>query len=851
MKHLFSFIVAISFLFSNLSAFTQENLKSPSEFLGYNLGTRFTPNYRIVDYFNYVSENNSNIKTEKYGETYEHRPLILSYITSEENFLKLESLRKGNLSLVGMDNEASSEPAIPIVWLSYNVHGNESSSSEAAMATLYALADKSNAKTQEWLKNTIVIIDPCVNPDGRDRYVNWYNQVGNKNYNPDPNSMEHFEPWPGGRENHYLFDLNRDWAWQTQIESTERIKVYHEWMPHVHVDFHEQYYDNPYYFAPAAEPYHDVITDWQREFQTIIGKNNAKHFDKSGWLYFTKEFFDLLYPSYGDSYPTYNGAIGMTYEQAGHGSAGLGILTHEEDTLTLVDRIEHHTTTSLSTIEATSQNADKVISEFENYFEESRNNPIGTYKTYIVRAENGSDKLRKLTSFLDKQKIIYGSSSTGKSIKAFNYQNNKDEEVKVKSEDLIISAYQAKSRLLKALFEPETELADSLTYDITAWSLPYSWGLTAYASSTKIDIKEEFKIAGLSQDSISEIPYAFVSKWNSLEDVEGIGALLKKKVKVRFATEAFEIDGDNYPAGSMIITARGNEKLGDKFLESIREVSRKYNREFKAVSSGFVSKGKDFGSHSVKYLKAPKIAVVSGKGIYKTAFGEVWYFFEQEIDYPISVLNSEYLSYFDINDYDVIILPNGYYGEIIDDDMRKEILQWVSHGGRLIIMENALRSFVDKDGLSLKKFVSDKEKTEKKKEAEEKENGKDYLKLYKDRDRTRVSEVIYGSIFKTRMDPSHPLGFGYSSNYFTLKRSTSHYAYLTSGWNVSVIENKNALRGGFAGYNAIEKMNESLVFGVENKGEGSIIYMVDNPLFRSFWENGKLLFANAVFLVGQ
>jgi len=239
----------------------------------------------------------------------------------------------------------------------------------------------------------------------------------------------------------------------------------------------------------------------------------------------------------------------MTYEQAGHGSAGLGILTHEEDTLTLIDRIEHHTTTSLSTIEATSLNAERVISEFKKYFENSRNNPTGTYKTYVIKENNGSDKLTKLTAFLDKQKIKYGASSSGKTIKAFNYQNNKDEEVKLESGDLVISAYQAKSKLLKALFEPETELADSLTYDITAWSLPYSWGLTAYASSTKIEVKEEFKPTTITQDSISEIPYAFVSKWTSLKDVEGIAALLQKKVKVRFATEACEIDGENYAAG--------------------------------------------------------------------------------------------------------------------------------------------------------------------------------------------------------------------------------------------------------------------------------------------------------------
>ncbi len=156
----------------------------------------------------------------------------------------------------------------------------------------------------------------------------------------------------------------------------QRIKIYNTWMPHVHVDFHEQRYRNPYYFAPAAEPFHEVITPWQRNFQTQIGKNNAKYFDEQGWLYFTKEVFDLYYPSYGDTYPTYSGSIGMTYEQAGGGYAGLTITTPEDDPLTLRDRLIHHHTTGLSTVEITSKSATTVVDEFAKYFQENINNPI-------------------------------------------------------------------------------------------------------------------------------------------------------------------------------------------------------------------------------------------------------------------------------------------------------------------------------------------------------------------------------------------------------------------------------------------------------------------------------------------
>jgi hypothetical protein len=297
-----------------------QKLLTPKEFLGYELGDRFTQHYRVMDYFRHVAETMPNVKLQQYGETYEHRPLVYAVVTSAENFKNLEQMRMNNLKRTGLLEGSSTEAKIAIVWLSYNVHGNEASSLEASMLTLYELASTTNSKTQEWLKNTIVILDPCINPDGRDRYANFYNQYRNDPVNADYDAKEHHEPWPGGRSNHYLFDLNRDWAWGTQKETQQRLKIYNEWMPHIHIDFHEQGYNSPYYFAPAAEPYHEVISSWQREFQVTIGKNNAKYFDEQGWLYFTKEVFDLYYPSYGDTYPMYSGAVGMTYEQGGGGA---------------------------------------------------------------------------------------------------------------------------------------------------------------------------------------------------------------------------------------------------------------------------------------------------------------------------------------------------------------------------------------------------------------------------------------------------------------------------------------------------------------------------------------------------
>lgn len=296
-------ILVLAF-FICVCAYAQPQLQSPAEFLGYEIGDHFTRHHRVVEYFNHVDQALPNVKVTQYGQTYERRPLIYAIVASAENFANLEQIRQDNLKRAGALEGSPSGSKIAIVWLSYNVHGNEANSTEASMKTLYELVNPANAKSKEWLKNTIVILDPCINPDGRDRYANFYNQYGNFPPNSSGDAKEHREPWPGGRANHYMFDLNRDWAWETQTESQSRIKVYNEWLPHVHVDFHEQGFNNPYYFAPAAEPFHDVITPWQRDFQVMIGKNHAKYFDEQGWLYFTKEVFDLYYPSYGDTYPT-------------------------------------------------------------------------------------------------------------------------------------------------------------------------------------------------------------------------------------------------------------------------------------------------------------------------------------------------------------------------------------------------------------------------------------------------------------------------------------------------------------------------------------------------------------------
>ena len=840
-------IILLVLTLISVGAWAQPALQSPAEFLGYELGSRFTRHHRVVEYFKYVDDLSANVKVTQYGETNELRPLIYAVIASPENFANLEQIRQDNLKRAGV-LEGTPSGKVAIVWLSYNVHGNEASSLEASMKTLYELVNPANAKTKEWLKNTVVIMDPCINPDGRDRYANFYNQYGNMPYNSSGDAKEHREPWPGGRANHYLFDLNRDWAWLTQKESRARIKIYNEWLPHVHVDFHEQGYNNPYYFAPAVEPYHEVISSWQREFQTMIGKNHAKYFDEQGWLYFTKEAFDLYYPSYGDTYPTYSGAIGMTYEQGGGGFGGLSITTREGDPLTLKDRLTHHHTTGLSTIEITSQNATRVLDEFEKYAKENLNNPASPYKTYVIKGDNNADKINRLTKWLDSHSIKYGHPAAGKVTRGFDYQTQTTGTANVSTEDVIINIYQPKSRFITTLFEPVSKLSDSATYDITAWNLMYNYDLKGYALNERINVGKAYQPKAVDNSATAAKPYAYIFKYESLRDVEFLAALLSKNIKVRAAEKAFTVAGQSFEPGTLIVTRRNNESVDD-FDNVVKKLATDKERKIFTTTTGFVDRGKDFGSSSVMYLKAPAVAVLIGEQTSSLNAGEIWHFFEEQLHYPITQIGTEYFSSIDLNKYEVLVVPEGRY-RMFDEGTLDRVSSWVSGGGRLIVIANALTSFAEKKGFALKAFANEEEKKEaekKEKEAREKEA----LVRYEEADRKQLSDAISGAIYKVTLDRSHPLAFGMKEFYYTLKTNELRYGYLQNGWNVGVIKGNAKPVQGFAGYRVNKKMSNSLVLGVEQKGQGNVVYFVDNPLFRNFWESGKMIFSNAVFMVGR
>jgi hypothetical protein len=502
----------------------------------------------------------------------------------------------------------------------------------------------------------------------------------------------------------------------------------------------------------------------------------------------------------------------------------------------------------MATIETSSQNANKLVDEFEKFFKENLNSPAAPFKTYVIKAENNPDKLKKLTNWLTSHGIQFGHAAASKPSRGFDFQTQSTNSFTLTTEDIVVNIHQPKGRFVTTIFEPVTKLTDSLTYDITAWNLMYAYDLKAFALNEKITVANGYEPKVVAQEAIAAKPYAYLFNYHSLNDVELLASLMKKGIKVRKAMKAFSTAGKNFEPGTLIVTRRNNEGITD-FDNVVQNAAKSLGRKIYTTSTGYSDKGPDFGSSEMSYIKAPKVALLGGDQTSSLDHGQVWHFFEQQLHYPLTIIGTDYFHTIDLWKYDVLIIPDGNY-KLLDEGTLTMIERWTSDGGRLIAMAGANSSFADKKGFGLKVFANDDAKSKAEKEANEQKEKEGPVK-YGDAERKELSNSIFGAIYKVSLDKSHPLAFGLGDFYYSLRTSELHYAYLEKGWNVGLLKGKQKPLIGFAGVKINKQLENTLVFGVEDKGKGQVVYLVDNPLFRSFWENGKMLFSNAVFMVGE
>jgi hypothetical protein len=827
---------AAALLLAAAPAAAQTAPPSPAQVLGYELGARFTPYAGVREYAKALADASDLVEYRPYGRTNEGRELFQLVIARPETLRRLDEVLAANaeLTLPGTSPErarqiATSNPAV--VYFSYGVHGNESSSSEAAMWTAWDLA-RGAPEVRGALDSLVVVIDPVTNPDGRDRYVQWFTSVVGAKPNPNPQAREHQEPWPGGRFNHYLFDLNRDWAWATQVETQRRLETWWRWNPQVHVDFHEMFVNSSYFFFPAAAPinpiYPSYVLDWGKRF----GEGNARAFDQHGWAYFTAEDFDLFYPGYGDSWPSLTGAIGMTYEQAGHGAAGLTIEQNSGDTLTLHDRAQHHRTSGQATLRTAAAGKTRLL---EDYASGARTAGAGEADFLLVP---GSDPARAedLVAHLRRQGIEVERAARGFAAGARAFPGF-DARTQFPAGTYRVRARQPRGRLAVTLLQPETELKAEFSYDISAWSLPYAYAVSAYRVTGAPDAGWQAVAApaGETPTSTAAAPapgYGYLVAPG--EANAAVTRFLAAGGRARVLTRPSTFAGRRWPAGTWFLPARGNDSL------AARAARAGLGAAAVPVASGLADDGIDLGSDRAVVAKLPRVALLTGEGVSATSFGSTWWYLENRLGLPFDAVQATSVPSMDLSVYDVIVVPEAG-GRAVAKPVQDALKAWVEAGGRLVAFGAAAES------VAAMAEVKTRDETKADSAAARLLAGRE------ERQRTEWRQEVPGTILPLRLDPAHPLAFGAGldgkpSEAFALHLGTLVFEPAENVESVAYFPERLTRLSGVIAPEQLRRLERGAWLVTKRVGGGSVVLFADDPLFRSFWRSTAPLFDNALLL---
>ena len=845
---------------------------TPAHVLGYELGDRFTSHAGIEKYIMAVRDAAPNrVRVLPYGTTYEGRTLYLVVISSPDNINNLETIRKDihtladprSASARDVDAIIASSPAI--AWLSYGVHGNEASSPEAALNVIHQLASRTDEEVESLLKNLVIVIDPLLNPDGHERYVNY--QITRSGVKPvdDRYAAEHNEDWPSGRTNHYFFDLNRDWAWLTQQESRARVKVYRDWMPQVHVDYHEMGYNSSYFFFPAFQPINTNLPASTMAWGKIYGQANAAAFDAKGWSYWSGERFDLFYPGYGDSWPSLNGAIGMTYEQAGQ--MGVRVKRSDETTLTLKDRLEHHSATSFATLKATAAHREARLRDFTSFFTQSMDEGrTGPVKAYLIDPGKDPARAATLVSVLQQQGVEVRQATQSFSLDGLKtYFSTSTISRKFPAGSYVIPLYQPLKRLIVALMEQEPKLSDTVFYDISSWALPLAYGVDAYWTGAALSVSTQpITEVSLPPGRIEgdKASYAYLLDASSNDAMKALAYLLQHDVKVNVAMKEFSAAGHRYDRGAIIIPVAGNDGEIHKIVQSAAE---SFHLTFAATNSGFTESGINLGSDRAVRLKKPKIIVATGPSVGTSAYGAIWSMFDQHYGIDFVPMKLAQIRSADLHDYTTMILPDdngsgsGYRSQL-DSNTVQKIKTWIAGGGTLIAIEGgaAFASNSKIAGVKVKE-KSDKKDEKKDEKKDDKKDGKKKEEVLSDeemekrmtveeKERKSRLEEIPGTIMRVRLDTSHPLGFGYDNDINVFKSNQTMFELSEKGYNVGIYT-KSPRRSGYMSKKNEQLLEETPFLVHEQVGAGNVILFADDPNFRLFWNGLNRIFLNSVLVM--
>jgi len=851
------------------------------EVLGYKPGERITWHADAVRYFEALAKAApERISVAQYAKSWEDRELIYAVVSSAENIARIDEIKAGMQRLADprKTSKAQAQKIIEnqpaITWLSYGVHGNEISSTEAAMLTAYhLLASRGDKRVADIMRDTVVVIDPMQNPDGRDRFIHHFEMSEGLVPDSDRISAEHNEPWPGGRTNHYLFDMNRDWFIMTQPETQGRVKILQEWYPVSFVDAHEMGSDSTYYFAPEAVPFNPHLAADQRSSLTLFGKNNARWFDTFGIDYFTREVFDAFYPGYGASWPSYFGSIAMTYEQAS--ARGLVVRQYDGNDLSYAYTIRNHFVTSLSTAETTALNREKFLNDFYNYrvsaIDEGEKDSI---RSYILPIQADQAAVNKLTGLLVRQGIEVGRADSSFDACGASYEAG----------TFVINTAQPAKRFIRTLMdvnvpmdeaflaEQERRRAKNLRdeiYDVTAWSLPLMMNVKVDTCYRTID--EPFTAAGtdlVQPGSVSggSGSVAYLVPWGSAPAVRLLVNAMQKGLAVKSSDKAFTHGEQRYPAGTLILDAADNP---DNLSELIADLARLTGADVVSVDNSWVTDGPNFGSYNAVRFNQPKVAIVWDQPTSSYSAGNTRFIIERQFDLPVTAIRASQLINADLGRYQVLILPESGWGRGYADVLGKKgtanLKDWVAKGGVLIGLGNANRYLADPniDLLSIRRENAVVETGNEKSSGSSSKNGekpKDatvkgsnladtsaYMEsITPEKDKP---DSVAGVLVKSDVDPDHWLGAGVAPTLNVLVRGSDIYTpiKMNKGVNVAVFRGADDLLA--SGY-IWEQNRKQLAYKpfvvAQRSGKGYVIGFTQDPNVRAYLDGLNIIFMNAI-----
>ena len=801
-----------------------DKIMSPEEFLGYPIGDMHTRHDLIVSYMEYLSKSSDKAQIFYYGKTYEQRKLLILAISSSDKIVDLENIRDKHISYLdpahpNYQSESKPKDFPVIINLAYNVHGNEPSSSEAALLTAYTLVSSKSEEISKYLSESIILIDPTINPDGRDRHTHWANTYKGSPLVDDPQDAEHNEYWPGGRTNHYWFDLNRDWYLGIHPESRGKLKWYHKWQPNVTTDFHEMGSNSTYFFVPFKPngSLNPVIPKENYDyFNFLFGSYYADALDEIGTLYFTREVFDRTYPGYGSSYPDYLGGIGILFEQAS--SRG-----HKQKTqfgeLTFPFTIRNQYISGMTTVKGATENKES-LKDYQSKFFKSAITESSDKRIKGYSFKMGNDK-NKTKAFIDKLNLH--------NLKVLKNENQ-----------FFVPTVQKNYRLVRSFFETQEKYRDSVFYDASAWSMANIYDID-YVSSNKnfigdevSDIDKLFKV-----NKVSKSNYAYIIDSQDYNIPAIIYNLLDDEVFTSTSFKQFTIKTSegikNFNYGSLVIPISIQKNLDkDALFEKMKNIQEKYDIDIFSVESGLSSSGVDLGSGNVLPLNKPNAMMLIGTGVRSYEAGEVWHLLDQRVGMPITKIPIRNFDNISMDKYNTLVIVSGNYK--FNDIQIKKIKSWAEKGNTIISIGTASKFLIDN------KIVS--EQLIEKKESETTDNFP-----YVDARENRGKEQIGGVILKSIIDLTHPLSFGYENNTLPVYKNNSVWLKPSKNQYSSVVRYQDdALMDGFLSENNKSKLNESVSLIVSKVGSGIAIMFADNPNFRGAWYGTNRLFLNAIFL---